>query len=65
MLEPGYGTENLPPMPVGPEVGLQRIDHVVGNVEKGKLDDWVRYYADVLGFGLKLLICEGGLERCT
>ena len=51
VLEPGYGTENLPPMPVGPEVGLQRIDHVVGNVEKGKLDDWVRYYADVLGFG--------------
>jgi 4-hydroxyphenylpyruvate dioxygenase len=51
VLEPGYGTENLPPTPVGPAVGLQRIDHVVGNVEKGKLDDWVRFYADVLGFG--------------
>ena len=51
VLEPGYGTENLPPTPVGAEVGLQRIDHVVGNVEKGKLDDWVRFYADVLGFG--------------
>ena len=39
------------PTPVGPEVGLTRIDHVVGNVEKGKLDDWVRFYAEVLGFG--------------
>ena len=51
ILEPGYGTDNLPPTPVGPEVGLTRIDHVVGNVEKGKLDDWVRFYAEVLGFG--------------
>ena len=51
LLEPGYGTDNLPPTPVGPEVGLTRIDHVVGNVEKGKLDDWVRFYAEVLGFG--------------
>ena len=31
-------------------VGLTRIDHVVGNVEQGELDDWVRFYADVLGF---------------
>ena len=51
VLEPGYGTDNLPPTPVGPEVGLIRIDHVVGNVEKGKLDDWVRFYAEVIGFG--------------
>jgi 4-hydroxyphenylpyruvate dioxygenase len=51
VLEPGYGTDNLPPAPVGPEVGLTRIDHIVGNVEKGKLDDWVRFYAEVLGFG--------------
>ena len=51
LLEPGYGTDNLPPAPVGPPVGLLKIDHVVGNVEKGKLDDWVRFYADVLGFG--------------
>src|SRR3954449_11661887 len=50
LLEPGYGTENLPPEPVGPAVGLTRIDHVVGNVEKGKLEDWVRFYASVMGF---------------
>lgn len=33
-------------------VGLKAIDHVVANVEEGKMDDWVRFYADVLGFSL-------------
>jgi 4-hydroxyphenylpyruvate dioxygenase len=51
VLEPGYGTDNLPPTPIGPPVGLLNIDHVVGNVEKGKLDDWVRFYGEALGFG--------------
>jgi 4-hydroxyphenylpyruvate dioxygenase len=50
VLEPGYTAENLPNPTVGPPVGLVRIDHVVGNVEKGKLDDWVAFYSDVLGF---------------
>jgi 4-hydroxyphenylpyruvate dioxygenase len=50
LLEPGYSAENLPNCSVGPEVGLQAIDHVVGNVEQGRLDDWVHFYGDVLGF---------------
>jgi 4-hydroxyphenylpyruvate dioxygenase len=49
-LEPGYVAEGLPPAPVGPAVGLRSIDHVVGNVQLGMLDDWVRFYSDVLGF---------------
>jgi 4-hydroxyphenylpyruvate dioxygenase len=50
-LEPGYGTDDVPPTPVGgPPVGLKAIDHVVGNVEQGRLGDWVRYYEEVLGF---------------
>ncbi len=49
-LEPGYGTEHLPPTPVGPDVGLFSIDHVVGNVEMGRLEDWVRFYAETMGF---------------
>ncbi|MGI8491955.1 MAG: 4-hydroxyphenylpyruvate dioxygenase [Acidimicrobiales bacterium] len=36
--------------PVGPPVGLARIDHVVGNVEEGRLDEWVAFYTEVLGF---------------
>jgi 4-hydroxyphenylpyruvate dioxygenase len=50
VLEPGYHTDNLPPTPVGDPVGLVAIDHVVGNVEQGRLDDWAHFYQDVLGF---------------
>ncbi len=49
-LEPGYGRDNLPPVPTGPHVGIEAVDHVVGNVEKGRLDDWVHFYAEVMGF---------------
>ncbi len=31
-------------------VGLKYIDHMVGNVELGMMDKWVKYYEDVLGF---------------
>jgi len=32
------------------DVGLEFVDHCVGNVELGKMEDWVSYYRDVLGF---------------
>ncbi|MFN0275214.1 MAG: 4-hydroxyphenylpyruvate dioxygenase [Chitinophagales bacterium] len=35
-------------------VGLQFVDHCVGNVELGKMNEWVKFYEDVMGF--KLLI---------
>ncbi len=31
-------------------VGLKAIDHVVGNVEEGKMDEWVHFYEHVMGF---------------
>ncbi len=31
-------------------VGLEVIDHCVGNVELGKMDEWVKFYEDVMGF---------------
>jgi len=34
--------------------GLKYIDHCVGNVELGKMNEWVRFYEQVMGF--KLLI---------
>jgi 4-hydroxyphenylpyruvate dioxygenase len=40
------------PTPAGEPVGLTRFDHIVGNVELGRLDQWVDYYRDVLGFDL-------------
>lgn len=35
-------------------VGLKYVDHCVGNVELGKMNEWVKFYENVLGF--KLLI---------
>jgi 4-hydroxyphenylpyruvate dioxygenase len=49
LFAPGFREPTVAP-PSGPPVGLTRIDHVVGNVERGGLDDWVEYYRWVLGF---------------
>ena len=35
-------------------VGLKYVDHCVGNVELGKMDDWVEFYENVMGFKLLL-----------
>ena len=35
-------------------LGLLFVDHCVGNVELGQMNNWVKYYEDVMGF--KLLI---------
>lgn len=31
-------------------LGLKYIDHMVGNVELGQMNEWVKFYEDVLGF---------------
>ncbi len=36
--------------PVGPQVGLVKLDHLVGNVELGALERWVHFYEQVFGF---------------
>lgn len=33
-------------------VGLLHIDHCVGNVGWNSMDEWVKFYEDVMGFGL-------------
>src|SRR4030095_14129656 len=33
-----------------PQIGLQYVDHCVGNVELGGMNKWVSVYRDVLGF---------------
>jgi 4-hydroxyphenylpyruvate dioxygenase len=47
---PGY--QSLLDNGAGPGrgAGLVAIDHVVGNVELGRMDEWVDFYARVLGF---------------
>jgi 4-hydroxyphenylpyruvate dioxygenase len=36
--------------PVAASVGLSSIDHVVCNVELGKMDEWARFYERIMGF---------------
>lgn len=43
---PGFQSVDAP----GRDVGILRIDHIVGNVELGKMNDWANWYSDVLGF---------------
>ncbi len=31
-------------------IGLKYVDHMVGNVELGQMNEWVKFYEDVLGF---------------
>jgi 4-hydroxyphenylpyruvate dioxygenase len=46
---PGYRAEE--PLPDdGPDVGIELIDHVVCNVEMGKMNEWAGYYRRILGF---------------
>lgn len=35
-------------------VGLKHVDHCVGNVELGQMNEWVKFYEDVMGFKLLL-----------
>ncbi|MEM6335357.1 MAG: 4-hydroxyphenylpyruvate dioxygenase [Bacteroidota bacterium] len=43
-FEPGIGGLDVEP------VGIQYVDHCVGNVAEGDMDTWVAFYRDVLGF---------------
>jgi 4-hydroxyphenylpyruvate dioxygenase len=45
-LLPGYRAAEI----TGESVGLRFVDHIVGNVALGKMDEWAGFYAGVLGF---------------
>ncbi len=45
---PGY--EAREPLENVPEVGLAHVDHIVGNVQLGKMNYWVNWYHRVMGF---------------
>ncbi len=52
VFAPGF--EPLDPERYSPttfhSVGLRAIDHIVGNVEEGRMNDWVDFYKNVLDF---------------
>ena len=48
LFMPGYRA--VEPHYAPPDVGLQYVDHCVGNVELGKMNHWVEFYSHVMGF---------------
>ncbi len=49
---PGYQPKKA--LTTSTPVGIKHVDHCVGNVELGKMNDWVKFYEDVMGFKLLL-----------
>ena len=47
---PGY--QAMPADNVARPVGLLHVDHIVGNVGWGEMNEWVDFYAKVMGFSL-------------
>lgn len=47
---PGYRA--TPPDTIARPVGLLHVDHIVGNVGWGAMNEWVDFYAKVMGFSL-------------
>jgi 4-hydroxyphenylpyruvate dioxygenase len=43
---PGYAVAEVP----GEEVGILRVDHMVGNVELGQMNEWADFYKNIFGF---------------
>ncbi len=48
LWEPGFAPRDLK----GDPIGVLEVDHCVGNVELGKMNEWVAWYEKVLGFEL-------------
>ena len=43
---PGFVEQNVE----GEPTGIMLVDHIVGNVELGKMNEWCDFYRDVMGF---------------
>jgi len=49
LFMPGFEEKESPLNGIDP-VGIEFVDHCVGNVELGKMNEWVDFYRDVMGF---------------
>jgi 4-hydroxyphenylpyruvate dioxygenase len=58
---PGYKARKsiLPPSPIG----LKYVDHCVGNVELGKMNEWVGFYEKVMGFSLLVTFDDSDISK--
>ncbi|HMT07460.1 MAG TPA: 4-hydroxyphenylpyruvate dioxygenase [Pyrinomonadaceae bacterium] len=43
---PGFTAQDV----AGEPTGIMMVDHIVGNVELGKMNEWCDFYRDVMGF---------------
>jgi 4-hydroxyphenylpyruvate dioxygenase len=55
---PGYATREG----ATADAGLLTIDHVVGNVELGHMDEWVSFYEDVFGMTEMIHFSDGDIS---
>jgi 4-hydroxyphenylpyruvate dioxygenase len=49
IFAPGFQRKYISPSTV-PSPGLKAIDHIVGNVELGAMEPWVKFFSDTMGF---------------
>jgi 4-hydroxyphenylpyruvate dioxygenase len=47
---PGYADASAKSIKGVRDTGLRSIDHIVGNVELGKMNHWMKFYEDKMGF---------------
>jgi 4-hydroxyphenylpyruvate dioxygenase len=45
-----------------PNIGLKFVDHCVGNVELGKMNEWVEFYQKVMGFNLLITFDDNDIS---
>jgi 4-hydroxyphenylpyruvate dioxygenase len=50
VFAPGYVERGAPEGKRHQGIGLSHIDHIVGNVELGAMDEWVAFFARTMGF---------------
>jgi len=51
VFAPGFTARQAAPTPSS---GLVRIDHIVGNVERGVMDRWVEFFMKTMGFEMRM-----------
>lgn len=56
---PGFQAKSgIPSTPIG----LKYVDHCVGNVELGEMNEWVKFYQNVMGFNLLLTFDDNDIS---
>lgn len=52
VFQPGFSAKDAVAGKTHAGIGLAAVDHVVGNVELGGMDKWVKFFEEIMGFSL-------------